>query len=296
MVGSGSGLWQAAAPEEARVYARVAVQDDLEQWLELRRGLWPERSAARHEAQVSDVLARRGGQVAFLCVDEATRVVGFAEARRGRGPEGGGPAMYLEALYVRPDARGQGAARRLVRALADWAGAHGCTRLVAARAPGDEAARRIAERLGLAETRHLVLHAAPVANTAPATGPEAPAPLSPAVSEPLVQAAREPPRRRRPVRLAVHVAACLLGVSALAYTDPWSEDRLRAVVLPLLDVAFIVYVVVVLAVRLYGPRRAASVRSGAALDAMATRVAEDAAGGADGTPRREARGGEGPGG
>ena len=63
-----------------------------------------------------------------------TRVAGVttvapAPAGTGRNSTSGPDVCYLQDLFTAPEARGQGAARALIAAVADWATAQGCQRV-----------------------------------------------------------------------------------------------------------------------------------------------------------------------
>ena len=103
------------------------------QWLAMRRALWPDGGTdaqLRHE--MSAQLADPATCVQFVA-RAGERALGFAEAAVRRDAVNGAsasPVAFLEGLYVVPDARRQGVARRLVQAVADWALAAGFTELV----------------------------------------------------------------------------------------------------------------------------------------------------------------------
>jgi GNAT superfamily N-acetyltransferase len=66
-------------------------------------------------------------EVAFACVDDAP--VGFALFFHNFSTFKGKPGIYLEDLFVRPEARGRGLGKRLLAWLARTALARGCARL-----------------------------------------------------------------------------------------------------------------------------------------------------------------------
>lgn len=139
----------------------------FEDWLALRRRLWPHATPAEHRAEMESFLAapQRFFQVlAYVGGTEggeagARRAVGLAEAAVRHdyvnGTEGS-PVAFLEGLYVLPAQRRRGAARQLVQAVQAWAGAQGLTEL-ASDTPLDNLTSQAAHRgLGFEETERVV--------------------------------------------------------------------------------------------------------------------------------------------
>jgi len=81
------------------------------------------------EADLSAALfgARPYAEVVFACLQDAP--VGFALFFHNFSTFLGKPGLYLEDLFVRPEARGRGIGRRLLVWLAQEALARGCARL-----------------------------------------------------------------------------------------------------------------------------------------------------------------------
>jgi GNAT superfamily N-acetyltransferase len=78
----------------------------------------------------------------FVLVDEEDRWLGLALARDDAG------TAVLNAMWVAPEARGQGAAKALCDACADWARAHGFDALHVGVFPDNAGARRLYESAG----------------------------------------------------------------------------------------------------------------------------------------------------
>jgi GNAT superfamily N-acetyltransferase len=115
------------------VRLRPATADDVPTILELIRGL-AEYEQLAHEAQATPDLLREHGfgpRPVFEAVlaEQGGQAVGFAlyfftfSTFRGR------PSLYLEDLFVRPEARGSGIGRRLLVHLARIAVERGCGRM-----------------------------------------------------------------------------------------------------------------------------------------------------------------------
>jgi GNAT superfamily N-acetyltransferase len=88
-----------------------------------------EHEVVATEADVRTALfgARPYAEVALACLDGAP--VGFALYFHNFSTFMGKPGIYLEDLYVRPEARGLGAGKRLLARLARTALERGCARL-----------------------------------------------------------------------------------------------------------------------------------------------------------------------
>ncbi|MEQ8968217.1 MAG: GNAT family N-acetyltransferase [Azospirillaceae bacterium] len=92
-----------------------------------------------------------GGGGAFWCVEHDGRVVASVGAMPLAGG-GDGPAIELVKLYVLPEARGTGLARRLVGAVEDHARATGAGRIELWTDTRFTTAHRVYERLGYRRT------------------------------------------------------------------------------------------------------------------------------------------------
>jgi len=108
-----------------------ASNKHLEPWSTLRAELWPETPIKVHRADLRRLfLSQNRDTVAFLAIDDAEGIAGFAEAALRHDFVNGcssSPVLFLEGIYVRPPARRKGIARLLCAATADWGEAQGCT-------------------------------------------------------------------------------------------------------------------------------------------------------------------------
>jgi len=96
---------------------------------ELARYEHLEHEVSASEPELSEVLfgARPYAEVVFACSGDAP--VGFALFFHNFSTFKGRPGIYLEDLYVRPQARGRGIGKRLLAHLARTAVARHCARL-----------------------------------------------------------------------------------------------------------------------------------------------------------------------
>lgn len=122
---------------------RAAREDDRHAWVRMRGDLWPDGALAEHDAEARQYF--RGefprGPWQVLVAERDGEPVGFAEVSIRPYAEGcvDSRIAYLEGWYVRPDARGTGVGRALVRAAEAWGRERGCREFASDAAPDNEA-------------------------------------------------------------------------------------------------------------------------------------------------------------
>jgi aminoglycoside 6'-N-acetyltransferase I len=97
---------------------------DLEEWLRLRRALWPELSApAVDQPEDAAVWLRRPDAAVFVAERPTGGLAGFVEVGERVYADGcdTSPVAYLEGWFVDPDLRKSGMGAALVRAAEAWA-------------------------------------------------------------------------------------------------------------------------------------------------------------------------------
>jgi ribosomal protein S18 acetylase RimI-like enzyme len=105
--------------------------------------------AAPHAADIeSDLASLPAGVEILVAVTGPGDLVGFAGFSTLYPGSILNPQLYLKELYVAERARGQGAGRRLIRALARLAEARGCTRVDWTAERDNPAARGLYDALG----------------------------------------------------------------------------------------------------------------------------------------------------
>jgi aspartate racemase len=128
-------------------------------WLELRDALWPGTDRASHVSDMTAFLADPGRYAQRVARDDAARALGFVEASLRHDHVNGtssSPVAFLEGLYVAPDARRRGVARRLVDAIVAWAVERGCTELASDADLANEASHDLHRALGFEVTERVV--------------------------------------------------------------------------------------------------------------------------------------------
>jgi len=168
---SSSSWWRGPACTEGNV-DRATGQLRIERltapqpsWLAMRRALWPDGGTdAELLHEMERALAYPDICVQFMafCGEQA---VGFAEAAVRRDAVNGAtvsPVGFLEGLYVVPEARRRGVARRLVQAVIDWALAAGFTELASDALLENTASHAMHRAFGFEEAERVVCFRRPV--------------------------------------------------------------------------------------------------------------------------------------
>jgi len=244
---------------------RAARSDDRDGVLGLRCALWPDRDPQEHRRAI-DVRIDSPLQHGLLVLEDArARLSGFVEVSREPATPGRSAGARVQGLFVAPGARGNGGARLLVDAAGRWAHGRGAATL-AFEIDVDSDAAAVVERLGFATVRRTVRLerrvSAPLEITAP--GPRTPALVAPAsaatVAPVYLPPAAPAPSRRLPV-LVANLLLLAAAVASFLATDIFSRDPVRGLLLPLLDVGFVIYFMVLFAMMRYRKRADSSARA-----------------------------------
>jgi aminoglycoside 6'-N-acetyltransferase I len=136
-----------------------ATSKHLRTWAELRHALWTWDVDDHAEEAEELYLAGAVGRAAFVALDDAGKVVAFAEATLRHDYVEGcetSPVAFLEGVYVRPESRKAGVARALVEAVADWGRAQGCTEYASNVLLDNEESQAFHASIGFVETERVV--------------------------------------------------------------------------------------------------------------------------------------------
>jgi aminoglycoside 6'-N-acetyltransferase I len=110
---------------------RTVHPDDHDEWLRMRRALWPDGSDLEHEQEMQQYFAPHAADIAFVAVRPSGRLAGFLEASLRKYADGcsTSPVGYIEGWYVDADIRRQGVGASLVAAAETWAADQGCVEM-----------------------------------------------------------------------------------------------------------------------------------------------------------------------
>jgi aminoglycoside 6'-N-acetyltransferase I len=144
---------------------RHCEESDLADWIDLRLQLWPGDHAQEFFDEARDILAQPQRYGAWLFRDGQGWALGLAEASVRsdyvNGTEGS-PVLFLEGIYVLEDARRQGVARALVRAVQAWGRARGCVDFASDAALDNTVSHALHRALGFVETERVVYFRKPL--------------------------------------------------------------------------------------------------------------------------------------
>lgn len=111
---------------------------DADQWLELRRQLWPDSPAKEHRAEIDEFITGRALEpAAVLVADDADRLIGFVELSIRPCAEGcvSNRVAYLEGCYVLARDRRRGIGRAPVGASEQGGRRDGCSEFASDASP-----------------------------------------------------------------------------------------------------------------------------------------------------------------
>ena len=140
--------------ESAKTMIRVrkAKSSDHNEWLRMRKLLWPECPEDRHALEMDLITSSRG--IVLVAEFSQADLVGFAEISiRSDHVEGttNSPVPYLEGWYVDPDFRGKGIGKALLKAAEDFVIEKGFTELASDAEIGNDTSIEIHKRIGFTE-------------------------------------------------------------------------------------------------------------------------------------------------
>ena len=134
------------------VTIRFATPQDRDQWLILRRELWPDCPEHKHQLEIDHILSSQG--VVFIAEHNDIGLVGFAEISiRHDHVEGASinPIPYLEGWFVDERFRRKGIGRSLISAAEEWAKQQGFTEFASDADIGNQYSITIHTALGFKE-------------------------------------------------------------------------------------------------------------------------------------------------
>lgn len=142
---------------ELQFSVRRVEQNDLEEWLRLRKLLWDQLADDEHRAEMIDIYEHSDSQL-VLVAESGGKIVGFLEASIRPFVEDcrTDHVGYLEGWFVQPEYRRFGIGSRLVGKAEQWARKKGCTEMASDSEVGNEVSLKSHLNLGYKETSRLV--------------------------------------------------------------------------------------------------------------------------------------------
>jgi len=110
---------------------RQAVPEDVNEWLRMRRLLWPDSPDVEHLQEIGVYFQAGAVDAAFVALRPSGELAGFLEVSLRKYADGcsTSPVGYIEGWYVDSDLRRQGVGGLLVAAAEAWARGLGCTEM-----------------------------------------------------------------------------------------------------------------------------------------------------------------------
>jgi aminoglycoside 6'-N-acetyltransferase I len=139
------------------VIRRVEPRDE-DEWLRMRRTLWPECPLDEHLSEIAEYFSGEQRWATFVAARPEGGLCGFLEASIRPFAEGchTRPVGYIEGWYVDADVRRQGIGGKLVRAAESWAVAQGCREMASDCTIDNEISVQAHRALGYTETGRMI--------------------------------------------------------------------------------------------------------------------------------------------
>ncbi len=138
---------------------RPATHDDRDEWLRMRKALWPDCPDTDHAVEMAECLKRKHF-TAFVVERDGDGLGGFVEVAERPITEDNepGPIAHVEGWYVDPDLRRCGWGRKLIQAAEDWARAQGYSEIRSDAEIENAVSQQAHRALGFEETNRSVFY------------------------------------------------------------------------------------------------------------------------------------------
>ena len=136
----------------------VATKDDLPDWLEMALALWSHESKEDMESLFHTLFASENDEVLICKTDEGI-AAGFANISiRKDYVEGSNssPVGYIEGIYVKPEFRKQGIAKKFIGLAEDWSREKGCTEIASDTEIENTESQKFHRHIGFDGESHIV--------------------------------------------------------------------------------------------------------------------------------------------
>jgi aminoglycoside 6'-N-acetyltransferase I len=133
--------------------------DDIDDWVRMRAVLWPEAPAEVHRAEVEFALLEADRWRAWIVRSVRGAALGFAEASIRTDYVNGcetSPVVFLEGIWVEPEARRRGIASALVQVVEAWGREHDCREFASDALADNLQSHALHRALGFEETERVV--------------------------------------------------------------------------------------------------------------------------------------------
>ncbi len=148
-------------PQNVRVV--VATSEQRAAWMRLRNAVYSGIDPAFHEQEIDQFL-RDDTKECFLAVGANGDACGMVEVSLRNVVDGclSSPVGYVEGIYVDPEHRRSGLARRLLEHAEAWCQSKGCTEIATDAELDNRDAQQFHERMGFEETYRIVEYRKPL--------------------------------------------------------------------------------------------------------------------------------------
>lgn len=137
---------------------RWVTEGDREEWLRMRKALWPQHDPDELGAGVAAVPSPLGREAVFVAQRDGSGLCGLVETSIRPRAEGCTTENvgHLEGWYVDPDMRRLGVGKALVREAERWARSQGCVEMASDTTQQYPESPMAHEALGYEEVKHSV--------------------------------------------------------------------------------------------------------------------------------------------
>ncbi len=140
------------------VKIRALRETDRDEWVRLRRALWPHHDPTKLETEAEGIAGHLEATPVFVAEGPDGQLCGMVEVAIRTSTFGctTDRVGYLEAWFVEPECRRRGIGRALVERAEEWARAQGCTEMASDTTPRYELSPAAHEGLGYREVKRKI--------------------------------------------------------------------------------------------------------------------------------------------
>ena len=141
--------WRVASPDLGQMTA----------WRQMRKTLWPEMTEDENLHEIEAMMTETSRFFVRIALNKEDKPVGFVEATVRNDYVNGcatSPVVFLEGIYVEPEARRQGIARTLVGAAEEWGRMMDCREFASDALLENSDSHAMHRALGFEETERVV--------------------------------------------------------------------------------------------------------------------------------------------